>query len=327
MDKQIAETLGQFLGIILGVGLLALLWPTPIVLGVKAAKRKGRSPHWMWFGIHPVGAWIAFLVLRFSSAFKQCPQCGERSKSHARVCPYCTQAFEAEQSLSAVSSDTPDTLTASHRPLNTSVHASLSAATNDSRRPRSITIIAVLQIVFGALGILGIPFTISTLKSASGLSEAQQLLWSDSTWRAWATLGLWLGPLASALWLVVGAGLLRLNPRARSAASGLLLYSIVMSVLGLAVVMKVFWIGPYPAGVVTASQAARSERFVLFCSSFGAAIGSFVYAIVLRNLLKKAAVVDAFRTLSRTQANLVDASSKSQDTTAAALAKSAGRKS
>ena len=26
-----------------------------IVLGVRMAQRKNRSPHWMWFAIHPVG--------------------------------------------------------------------------------------------------------------------------------------------------------------------------------------------------------------------------------------------------------------------------------
>ncbi len=36
----------------------------PVVLGIKAAKRKGVSPHWMWFGLHPLGGWIAYLVIR-----------------------------------------------------------------------------------------------------------------------------------------------------------------------------------------------------------------------------------------------------------------------
>ena len=45
------------------IGVLALTI-IPVVLGIKAAKRKGVSPHWMWFGVHPVGGWIAYLVIR-----------------------------------------------------------------------------------------------------------------------------------------------------------------------------------------------------------------------------------------------------------------------
>lgn len=40
-------------------------WLTPIWLGVRAAKAKGKSPHWMWFGLHPISGWIAFIWLRY----------------------------------------------------------------------------------------------------------------------------------------------------------------------------------------------------------------------------------------------------------------------
>jgi len=45
--------------------ILALLcvWLLPIVPGIRAARRKGRSPHWMWFAVHPLGGWITWLVL------------------------------------------------------------------------------------------------------------------------------------------------------------------------------------------------------------------------------------------------------------------------
>src|SRR6185295_18877289 len=39
-------------------------WIFPIAKGLKIAKAKSRSPHWMWFGIHPLGGWIALIVLR-----------------------------------------------------------------------------------------------------------------------------------------------------------------------------------------------------------------------------------------------------------------------
>ncbi len=68
-------------------------WVLPIVLGIKAARRNNRSPHWMWFGVHPLGAWIAFLVLQFSAPLKRCSNCGETVKVFAKICPYCTTPF------------------------------------------------------------------------------------------------------------------------------------------------------------------------------------------------------------------------------------------
>ncbi|HEV2022982.1 MAG TPA: zinc ribbon domain-containing protein [Terriglobales bacterium] len=65
------------------------IWACLIVFGVKAANKKHRSPHWMWFGIHPVGALIAFIVMMCLDPLRLCPQCGRPVPSGARVCPYC----------------------------------------------------------------------------------------------------------------------------------------------------------------------------------------------------------------------------------------------
>jgi hypothetical protein len=45
------------------VGLVA--WLAPIWLGLRAAKAKGRSPRWMWLGLHPLSGWAAFVWLRY----------------------------------------------------------------------------------------------------------------------------------------------------------------------------------------------------------------------------------------------------------------------
>ncbi len=70
-------------------------WVSLIVFGIKAAKKKNRSPHWMWFGIHPFGALIVFIVMMVLPPLKECPNCRERVKSHAKVCAYCQRPFEA----------------------------------------------------------------------------------------------------------------------------------------------------------------------------------------------------------------------------------------
>ena len=59
------DGLPMAIGAVVWVVLIYVLWLYPIVNGVKAARRRGLSPHWMWFGIHPLGAWIAFAVLRW----------------------------------------------------------------------------------------------------------------------------------------------------------------------------------------------------------------------------------------------------------------------
>jgi hypothetical protein len=51
----------------------------------------------MWFGIHPLGAWIAFLVLQFAAPLKVCASCGERVKIVANFCPRCAAPFGREQ--------------------------------------------------------------------------------------------------------------------------------------------------------------------------------------------------------------------------------------
>jgi len=74
---------------------VAVFWTLPIILGVRLARRKGRSPHLMWVGIHPFFGWIAFVVLAVLQPLKECPQCREKAKASANICPHCRTRFEA----------------------------------------------------------------------------------------------------------------------------------------------------------------------------------------------------------------------------------------
>jgi len=65
------------------------LWIPTIILGVREARRKNRSAHWMWLGINPMAAWVAFVVMTTLPPLKECCQCGEKVKAHAKICPYC----------------------------------------------------------------------------------------------------------------------------------------------------------------------------------------------------------------------------------------------
>ena len=69
------------------------IWASLIVFGVKTAKKKHRSPHWMWFGVHPIGALIVFIVMMCLEPLTVCPQCARPSPPAARLCPYCGYSF------------------------------------------------------------------------------------------------------------------------------------------------------------------------------------------------------------------------------------------
>jgi uncharacterized membrane protein YhaH (DUF805 family) len=70
------------------------LWIVPIPLGIRRAKQKNRSPHWMWFGILPIYGWVVFLILSFIPAVKICPNCKEKNKIYAKTCQRCNSKFD-----------------------------------------------------------------------------------------------------------------------------------------------------------------------------------------------------------------------------------------
>lgn len=80
----------DFVLIIVVIGLVAVFgYILPITVGVILYQRKGYSPHWMWFGIHPVGGWVAALVAICLQKRRQCPNCGGYVEANFWLCPYC----------------------------------------------------------------------------------------------------------------------------------------------------------------------------------------------------------------------------------------------
>jgi amino acid transporter len=82
------DIIGLVVGLVILVVFLAV-YIGLIVLGVKIAIRKNRSPHWMWFAIHPLGLIITLIVMASLSPLKRCPQCGQTTPEHARLCGFC----------------------------------------------------------------------------------------------------------------------------------------------------------------------------------------------------------------------------------------------
>jgi hypothetical protein len=71
-------------------------WVLPITLGVHAARRKNYSPHWMWFGIHPIFGWVACIVLLCLTPRIQCTNCGGFVTVNFRICPYCHAGLDLQ---------------------------------------------------------------------------------------------------------------------------------------------------------------------------------------------------------------------------------------
>ncbi len=73
--------------------LLVLLVAVPVVMValLKVARSKGRSPHWIWWGIHPLVGLFALLVLLGKPPIKGQPL--QRHRAATRVfCPNCGSA-------------------------------------------------------------------------------------------------------------------------------------------------------------------------------------------------------------------------------------------
>jgi hypothetical protein len=82
--------------VMLVIGVVVLtLYVGLIVLGVTIAKRKNRSPHWMWFAVHPMGLLITLIVMACLPPLRRCPSCGQNSNQHARLCGFCGYDFHS----------------------------------------------------------------------------------------------------------------------------------------------------------------------------------------------------------------------------------------
>jgi hypothetical protein len=98
-----AEDVGALFGVLLVFG----AWLACVVFGIRLAKKKNRSPHWMWFGLHPFGALIVLLVMKFIGPLKVCPKCFQKVTALAQVCPYCGYSVASQESSPPPTPATP----------------------------------------------------------------------------------------------------------------------------------------------------------------------------------------------------------------------------
>ena len=104
-------------------------------------------------------------------------------------------------------------------------------------RPTSVTVFAVLNMVFGGLGLLGTLFTVSMRRFAD--SAVNQVVDSHAFLSAWQSFGMIAGVLVSLALIGMGTALLGLKPWARKACVAYGVYGVVMSLASLVVAWRV----------------------------------------------------------------------------------------
>jgi hypothetical protein len=165
------------------------------------------------------------------------------------------------------------------------------------QRPTVVTIFSVLNIVFAALGIIGV-LTSLMLFTAIGTTSNNpviQLIHDNPAYAAWTKISIALGLLAAAALLAAGIGLLKLQPWARMLSIVYAIYAIVMGLVG-GVINYMFLIQPM------LQQAQHSQGPQAVGAAIGGAVGGMVggcfgliYPVLLLIFMLRANVAAAFR--------------------------------
>ena len=162
-------------------------------------------------------------------------------------------------------------------------------------RPTAVTVFGVLNIVFGALGLLGTPFSAMVLAASDARNPVVVVLRENAGYRAWFILGHCLGVVVAIALVVTGIGLLKLKPWARKASIAYGIYAIAMGVIGF-IVNAVYLFGPL---MERARQAHGAEAGAAIGGTIGGALGgclALVYPVLLLIFMTRPNVAAAFRT-------------------------------
>lgn len=215
---------------------LLVIWVLPVPLGIISARRKGISPHWMWFGIYPFGGWIAFIVIACSRGSAPCPSCGHRVPSGVRICSACGADLWASPAPAQVAPP------AGVPPAYPGPPAYLPRPSAPPR-PTVVTVIGILGIIVGSLSLLSLPFTLLQVTGVFSRlpgNAATRFIYEDPTFRTWMAISLPLGFIAAVLWIFTGIGLLKMQAWAYRVCLWLLCYAIIMGVAGMSVTTALF---------------------------------------------------------------------------------------
>jgi hypothetical protein len=113
-------------------------------------------------------------------------------------------------------------------------------------RPVTVTVLAVLGIVVGALGLVSLPMNL--LYIATGWRAAGPMgpaIWANHTFRTYMLVSLPISTVVGVLCIVAGVGMLRLRAWARKLAIGLIVFELISQIAG------AFIMGPQVTSIFT----------------------------------------------------------------------------
>ena len=150
-------------------------------------------------------------------------------------------------------------------------------------KPTSITVFGVLNLVFGGLAVVAIPFSLLVLlmPRAAASNPVLQIMQSTTFLRCWTYIGSGLGLLATIVLVACGVGLLQSRAWARRWSIYYAVYAIAAAVAGL-IVQVAFLLPPVLEKVRYASDPVVVGTMVggVVGGIFGTCFG-LIYPIVL----------------------------------------------
>ncbi len=162
-------------------------------------------------------------------------------------------------------------------------------------RPTVVTVIGILAIVFGAMGLLSLPMNLLQMAGMWPGSEFTRPMFDDPMLGTWMKVSFVLTPVLCVLWIVSGIGLLRLREWARKLALGLLVLGLAGQVGGALFVMPAMSRsvggGMFPPG---SQEAAMMQTMMSAIVVVSIVVGAAV-AVTLIVLLTRPHVRIAFQ--------------------------------
>jgi hypothetical protein len=154
------------------------------------------------------------------------------------------------------------------------------------QRPTSVTVLGVINIIFGVLGATSSLGSLSLLVSGAG-EQAQGAAAPESpVFEAWSVASVPLGLLAAAAIIAAGIGFFMLRPWARILAIGWSIYTIVMVIAGIAMAY-IFVVAPMMAEAETTVAPA-------IAATAGGLCCGVIYPVILLAFMYNADVRAAF---------------------------------
>ena len=167
------------------------------------------------------------------------------------------------------------------------------------QRPTSVTVFGVLNLVFGALGLLNTGISAISLFAINAQAEAvDPFAGAPPMFGTWMKISMILGLVAAILLIVSGVGLLSLRPWGRSLAIGYSAYAIVFGVVS---VVAAFFMVAQPTVEQLQAKGDPEAVGIMVGMGIGALVGGciwLIYPALLWYFMTRPHVIAAFSGLS-----------------------------